>query len=67
MEGIEQAPAGCDSVELETPERVKEETPFERFKPVTTRVVSVPRAEIQKRELKWKNDRKKHETHKRHR
>jgi hypothetical protein len=44
-----------------------EETPFERFKQLTTRVVSVPRAEIQKRELKWKNDRKKHETHKRHR
>jgi hypothetical protein len=45
----------------------KEETPFERFKRIATQVVSVPRAEIQKRELKWKNDRKKHETHKRHR
>jgi hypothetical protein len=67
MEGIEQAPARCDSVELETPERTKEETPFERFKRLTTKVVSVPRAEIQKRELQWKNDRKKHETHKRHR
>ena len=67
MEGIEQAPAGCDSVELETPERAKEETPFERFKRLTARVVSVPRAEIQKRELQWKNGRKKHETHKRHR
>ena len=28
----------------------KEETPFERFKRFTTQVVSVPRAEIQKRE-----------------
>ena len=45
----------------------KEETPFERFKRLTTHVVSVPRAEIQKRELKWKNDRKRPETHKRHR
>jgi len=45
----------------------KEETPFERFKRLTTRVVSVPHAEIQKRELQWKNDRKKHETHRRHR
>ena len=43
------------------------ETPFERFKRLTAKVVSVPRAEIQKRELQWKNDRKKHETHKRHR
>jgi hypothetical protein len=45
----------------------KDETPFERFKRKTTQIMSVPRAEIQKRELKWKNDRKKHETHKRHR
>jgi hypothetical protein len=45
----------------------KEETAFERFKKLTTRVVSVPRTEIQKRELQWKNGRKKHETHKRHR
>jgi len=45
----------------------KEETPFERFKRIATQVVSVPPAEIQKRELKWKNDRKKHETYKRHR
>lgn len=43
------------------------ETPFERFKRLTERVILVPRSEIQKRELKWKNDRKKHETHKRHR
>jgi hypothetical protein len=43
------------------------ETPFERFKRLTTKVISAPRAEIQKRELQWKNDRKKHETHKRHR
>src|SRR6266404_8399990 len=35
------------------------ETPFERFKRLTVRVISVPRAEIQKRELKWKNGRKK--------
>jgi hypothetical protein len=60
-------PQDANSVELETPERAKEETPFERFKRLTGRVVSVPRAETQKRELKWKNDRKKHETHKRHR
>jgi hypothetical protein len=52
---------------VEHPSPQKEETPFERFKRLTTRIVSVPRPEIQKRELKWKNDRKKHETHKRHR
>lgn len=40
---------------------------FEKFRELTARVVSVPRAEIQKRELAWKNGRKKHETHKRHR
>jgi hypothetical protein len=45
----------------------KEETPFERFRRLTAQVVSVPRSEIQKRELKWKNGRKKHEMHKRHR
>jgi hypothetical protein len=48
-------------------EAQKSETQFERFKRLTMRVMSVPRAEIQKRELKWKNDRKKHETHKRDR
>jgi len=52
---------------VETPKPPKEETPFKRFKRLTNRVVSVSRAEIQKRELQWKNDRKKHETHKRHR
>ena len=35
-----------------------EETPFEKFKKLTTQVVSVPRAEIQKRETEWKNGRK---------
>jgi hypothetical protein len=48
-------------------EQARQETPFERFKRLTAQVVSVPRAEIQKRELQWKNGRKKHETHKRHR
>jgi hypothetical protein len=43
------------------------ETPFERFKRLTTKVVSVPRTEIQKRELQWKNGRKQHKSHKRHR
>jgi hypothetical protein len=43
------------------------ETPFERFKRFTERVISVPRAEIQKRELQWKNGRKQHKSHKRHR
>jgi len=43
------------------------ETPFERFKRLTARVISVPRAEIQKRELQWKNGRKQHNSHKRHR
>jgi len=43
------------------------ETPFERFKRVTAQIVSVPRAEIQKRELQWKNGRKQHKSHKRHR
>jgi len=52
---------------VEHPKPQKEETPFERFRRLASRVVSVPRAEIQKRELQWKNDRKKHETHKRHR
>jgi hypothetical protein len=47
--------------------RESSETPFERFRRLTEHVVSVARAEIPKRELKWKNDRKKHETHKRHR
>jgi hypothetical protein len=44
-----------------------EETPFEKFKKLTTRVVSVPRAEIHKRELAWKNGQKKHKSHHRHR
>jgi len=34
------------------------ETPFERFKRLTARVISVPRAEIQKREAKYKEQRK---------
>ena len=46
----------------------KEGTPFERFKRLTAQVMSVPRAEIQKlRELAWKNGRKQHKSHKRHR
>jgi len=52
-------------VERDKPQ--KEETPFERFKLLTAQVVSVPRAEIQKRELQWKNGRKQHKSHKRHR
>jgi len=51
---------------MDMPEQ-ESETPFERFKRYTARAISVPRTEIQKRELKWKNDRKKHKTHKRHR
>jgi hypothetical protein len=47
--------------------RDREETPFERFKRLTSRVVSIPHAEIQKRELEWKNGRKEHKSHKRHR
>jgi len=43
------------------------ETPFERFKRLTSRVISVPHAEIQKRETQWKNGRKQHKSHKRHR
>jgi hypothetical protein len=49
------------------PNAQKEETLFDSLNRLTTKVVSVPRTEIQKRELQWKNDRKKHETHKRHR
>jgi hypothetical protein len=64
---MEYAPAKCDSVDVEAPKPPKEETPFGRFRRLTTRVMSVRRAKIQKRELTWKNGRKKHETHKRHR
>jgi len=42
------------------------ETPFERFKRLTERVISVPRAEIQKREAKYKEQRK-IKSHHRHR
>jgi len=45
----------------------REETPFEKFKRLTTRIVSVPKAEIQKRELEWENGKKQHKSHKRHR
>jgi len=45
----------------------REEAPFEKFKRLTMRVVSVPRVEIQKRELQWKNGQKQHKSHKRHR
>ena len=45
----------------------KAETPFERFKRLTKHVVSVPHAEIQKRETEWKNGRKQHNSHHRHR
>ena len=43
------------------------ETPFERFKRLTKRVVSVPHADIQKRETEWKNGRKQHKSHHRRR
>jgi hypothetical protein len=43
---------------VEHPKPQKEQTPFERFKRLTTRVVSVPHAEIQKRETEWKKARK---------
>jgi hypothetical protein len=42
------------------------ETPFERFKRLTARLISVPRAEIQKREIKYKEQRK-IKSHHRHR
>jgi hypothetical protein len=45
----------------------KDETPFGRFKRTTAQIMSVPRSEIQKRELQWKNGRKQHKNHKRHR
>jgi len=45
----------------------REETPFKRFKRLTTRVISVPRAEIQKLETEWKDGRKQHKNHHRHR
>jgi hypothetical protein len=44
----------------------KAETPFEKFKQLTTRVVSVPRSEIQKREVEYKEQRK-IKSHHRHR
>jgi HEPN domain len=37
-----------------------------QFNRRTARIIAVPRAEIQKRELQWKNGRKQHKTHKRH-
>jgi hypothetical protein len=43
-----------------------EDTPFEKFKKLTTRVISVPRAEILKREAQWKNG-SKQRSHRRHR
>jgi hypothetical protein len=36
----------------------REETPFERFKRFTAKIVSVPHSEIKKREAEWKNGRK---------
>jgi len=44
----------------------REETPFERFKKLTEKVVSVPRTEIQKRETEYKEQRK-IKNHHRHR
>jgi len=49
------------------PSKAKTETPFERFKQLAKRVVSTPQAEIQKRETEWKNGRKEHKSHHRHR
>jgi hypothetical protein len=36
----------------------KPETPFERFKRFTAKIVSVPHSEIKKRETEWKEQRK---------
>lgn len=38
------------------PEPKPEETPFDRFKKLTEKVVSVPRSEIQKREADWQKE-----------
>jgi len=35
-------------------EQPKEETPFEKFQRIAQKIVSVPKAEIDKREKKWK-------------
>jgi hypothetical protein len=67
MEEIEQATVNAMVRFVEHPKPRKQEPPYERFKRFTTRVVSVPRAEIQKRELQWKNGRKHHKSHHRHR
>jgi hypothetical protein len=48
-------------------EQTKPETPFERFKRFTAKIVSVPHSEIKKREAEWKNGRKEHKSHRRHR
>jgi hypothetical protein len=40
------------------PSKPKAETPFERFSALTKKIVSVPRAEIQKRETRYKEQRK---------
>ncbi len=42
-------------------------TPFENFRDLTKRVIAIPHAEIQKRETEWKNGRKEHKSHHRHR
>ena len=49
-----------------TQEVNRPETPFERFKKLIEKVVSVPRAEIQKREVEYKEQRK-IKSHHRHR
>jgi hypothetical protein len=54
-------------VAMPEPKPPKVETPFERFKRLTSRLVSVPHAEIRKRETEWKNGRKQHKSHHRHR
>jgi hypothetical protein len=55
----------CPTVEHPKPQ--KEETAFGRFKRLTTKVILVPHAEIQKRETQWKNGRKQHKSHPWHR
>jgi len=49
------------------PEATKNHTAFGKFRALTKRIISVPHAEIQKRETQWKNGRKEHKSHHRHR
>jgi hypothetical protein len=41
--------------------------PSTKFRSAMRQILSIDKRELERRELQWKNGRKKHETHKRHR